>query len=52
MFSMAHMREAAFATTATHIFLPISAHIAESKSNIIALRFNAFKTLKYLFKRQ
>ena len=40
------MRKTTFIITATHLFSPISAQSAESKSSIITLRFNVHGSLK------
>ncbi len=40
------MKETTFTITVPHLFSPISAFSAESKSNIIALRFNVYETFQ------
>ncbi len=43
---MAQMKKASSTTNVTHLFSPIFALSAESKSHIIALRFNVLETLQ------
>ena len=40
------MRKTTFTITATHLFSPISAQSAESKSYIVTLRFNVHETFQ------
>ena len=43
---MAQMRKATSTITVPHLFSPISAFSAESKSHIITLRFNVHETFQ------